>query len=248
MMSFISSTSPNMKVVIPSKGRAEKITTNKFFNEVTLCVEPQEKDLYNFPKIVLPENNKGIGYSRKFIVDNFPSEKVIAIADDDITGFYEVVNGKLIYADVPNLMLVLEKKMSEMKLGAVGMSTRQNNWYSKKEFILNKKMFNFGMFNLELMRERKINYDPNLTLFEDIDLLIQFRIKGINFGCFHKYAVDTYSYKDREKAGGGCLNAWQVENSKKNVEYLIAKYGNKIIKPKMEGELYNFTVNWRLFL
>ena len=193
---------------MPSKGRADKLTTLKYFPEAYIFVDPQDEKAYFSYKnlVVLPKDNQGIGYVRKFIVDYFSSERYLLMPDDDIVGFYKREDSKLKKLD--DIKEMIAEMLEELKnSGQVGLSTKDTNWYIKEDLIFNKKMFNFGLFNLEKMRANSVNYDESFTLYEDIDLLLQFLTKGVRTAVFHKYAVDTWSYKNRKNAGG-CEKAW----------------------------------------
>ncbi len=77
-----------LSIVIPSRNRANSITTAKLLKSaVVVCPESQveeyRKNVSN-EIIAIPDAVKGLGKTRNYILDNF-KEDIIVMADDDIT-------------------------------------------------------------------------------------------------------------------------------------------------------------------
>lgn len=76
-----------MEVVILSRGRSETITTHKLLPYAKLCVPESEKEKYQHTGldiITVPDEVKGLGFLRNWVLDNF-KEKIIIMCDDDIS-------------------------------------------------------------------------------------------------------------------------------------------------------------------
>lgn len=75
-----------MICVIPSAGRADKMTTHKLFPDAFVCVPESQSDEYrkHHKNIVShPDTVYGMGQKRQWILDNFDDD-IIFMADDDI--------------------------------------------------------------------------------------------------------------------------------------------------------------------
>src|SRR5690554_2298248 len=80
-------TPSEFRVVILSRGRSDTITSHKLFPTATLCVPESEVDLYGhcgLDVVPVPDEVKGLGPLRNWVLDHFP-EEIIVMADDDIT-------------------------------------------------------------------------------------------------------------------------------------------------------------------
>jgi hypothetical protein len=82
----------NIKILLLSRGRSDKATTPALLPDwVEIPVPESEKLLYqqNFPNpiLVTPDNIKGIGNLRNWVLDNF-AENTIIMIDDDIKYMY----------------------------------------------------------------------------------------------------------------------------------------------------------------
>lgn len=77
----------DIKILILSRGRSETITTHKILPFATLCVPKSEYDNYyhtGLDIVTVPDEIKGLGYLRNWVLEHF-KEEIIVMADDDIS-------------------------------------------------------------------------------------------------------------------------------------------------------------------
>lgn len=82
----------DIKILILSRGRYNKITTTKLLpNYIEVLVPDDEVDLYkksiDNPILTIPSDVKGLGQVRNWVLNNFKEETIIMV-DDDIINFY----------------------------------------------------------------------------------------------------------------------------------------------------------------
>jgi len=234
-----------MKVAIPSKGRPGKITSLDIFPKAYIFVEPQDFEEYNklYSRVInIKENDKGVSYVRNFILKYFEKEKIIAIADDDITQMYKA-NTLLIKEQVEEQLKLMEDTMIRYDIAQVGVNTKSLAGLTNKTIDTKGKIINFTLLNIPLLEKHKIKYDYNLTLFEDVDLSISLLRVKLKILKYCKYGIDTYSYKNLDDTGRGTF--WNTKNIKKNVDYILEKHKGLVSFRKDKKRRPNFTVHWR---
>lgn len=110
---------PRYPIYIPSKGRAERVLTAKIFSQdnvpFRLVVEPQEMAAYakawgEDRVLILPENDRGLVYSRNWIKQHSIScgDERHWQFDDDIECFLRVHKGRRIKCDAGLALAVAE--------------------------------------------------------------------------------------------------------------------------------------------
>lgn len=77
-----------VKIVIPTAGRAETITSHKYVSNCIICVPAKEKSKYqeHNPEaeyVTHPDSISGIALKRQWIYEKF---KNVFMMDDDLTG------------------------------------------------------------------------------------------------------------------------------------------------------------------
>lgn len=127
---------------IPSKGRPTT-RTHEMFQDVGISVshvvEPQDADAYcaaGLDVIVLPENNRGLPFSRNFTLDE-ATRRNVAVAfmcDDDVLEFGRTVKKKC-SRDHTVLTEMAEVARKNPRC-VVGMEYRQRSWSQSKPFSI----------------------------------------------------------------------------------------------------------------
>jgi hypothetical protein len=102
-----------MKIVIPSKGRPDQVSTTKILNDCIIVCPPDELDLYkeHNPEneiIALPSGVHGISSTRQVILDKF---KEVFMIDDDVlkmSRLFEEETPKMTITDPTEILEVIE--------------------------------------------------------------------------------------------------------------------------------------------
>lgn len=86
----------DIRIVIPSAGRADRVLTTKAISNATLCVPESEASAYSLhnpgvPIVTHKDSLKGLTLKRQFILESFPNSFQI---DDDIKHITRLYAGK----------------------------------------------------------------------------------------------------------------------------------------------------------
>lgn len=194
---------PRYPVYVPSKGRAGKqhTATTLVDSEVPhyVVVEPQDQRKYEAALgrdrvLVLPENDRGLVYSRNWIRDH----SVEAGADrhwqldDDLHRFARLYRGWKLPCDASVALAVVEDFVDRYE--NVGLASFNSQFFlpdfgaiamSKKPFFLNMRCYGFFLFLNRLpLRWR---YESN----EDTDMTLQVLAHGYCTILFNAFSVFT---------------------------------------------------------
>lgn len=235
--------------MIPSKGRAGKTKTTKILDasliDYTLVVEPQDeaeyKKQYDCDIIVLPKNNQGITYARKYILDMAKNADLewFWMMDDDINGFGEVVAGKTKKRNA-EVLFKAESLFSKHKSSLYSLELTQFAW-SSAELKKNRVAMQCILFNVPLCKN--IDYDLNIQIREDYDLTFQAIFKGYGTLRSAKYFYSIAAMKSQK---GGMESFYNEEKEKQEVIKLCRKYP-KLVEPVYKKNRHDVKINWRKF-
>jgi hypothetical protein len=231
-----------MKICIPSKGRAETMSTHLFFDpiDVLIFVEPQEIEKYRlfwpeYTFVDIEDSDRGISYARNFILDHVDGENII-MSDDDYLSFGKR-NEKYRYDKLINCTEIINKILKGLENGFVGygiadsvFSYHQNKDSDNKEKYENCQiLMDFYGLNTKWIKEKEIRFDENMKEGEDSDLSIQILINDGNI-------CNDYSYcrvkKYRNSGGLQKERGWFLDRDKENrryINYLSEKYGSEFV-------------------
>lgn len=233
-----------MRVAIPSKGRPNFLALS-IFRDPIVFVEPQDFPAYqkanpNLDLAVLGKNNGGISYVRNSIIEHMGKE-IFCMADDDITGLYEVIGGKVSSLKDSDILLKdMEMFMHSYfpsNLAIAGICPKAYAWCKDKPISFNTKILNIVFINGNLMSNLK--YDENMTHGEDIDICIQALRSGRTTAVFNAYAYTN----DMSKQPGGCGIRTKGEILK-NIDYMNLKWGGDTVKPVFKNGTVSLKVKW----
>lgn len=232
-----------IKIFIPTKGRCNNQKTYQILCDLglspILVCEPQEKDLLkNFNKIVLPENNKGISYSRNYILEysrakNF--DYIIQI-DDDINCFYKNEDGKQI-KDNKAFLVALE--IFYKNKCYCGLEYCQYAWCAKTPYTFNRSIEVCLMMYLPSI-PNYIRFDENAK--EDKDFAIQILLAGYPTLKINWISLSVPSIGTNK----GGLHDWYA--NKKDIQasyYMLDKWGTDLITLKQKKNTIDAMVNWK---
>lgn len=174
-------------IIIPSKGRPYGSSFVHLENAkipYVVVVEPSEKELYanalpNASIWILPKLNKGIGYSRQYILQKAP--KPFCIMDDDITKLYLRKDGQLKSINIEQFLNHAWKLFCKnTSLGILGCK-HSSFAIPSSELTFSTTIAHILFINPQLLHSHQIKYDTSLKVFEDIDILFQCKQKQIPF-------------------------------------------------------------------
>ena len=170
-------------VIVPSKGRPDGTTFAALIKEripFIVVIEPQ--DVASYREVlgtavckywVLPHNNKGIGYSRWYILTH--ARKPFVMLDDDITRVYRPYrNGGSVHGT--SLGTMLSSGWSEFsRINQVCVYGYKHTTFGlpSTRYTYNTTLAHIVFMNPVKMRNAGIAYDPDMKAFEDIDLIFQ---------------------------------------------------------------------------
>lgn len=241
-------------LLIPSKNRAD----SKLFNLLAkdninfkIVIEPQDENNYRnkgWDKnlLLLPENNRGLVYSRNFILNYARKNNIewLWMCDDDVKGFYQTINNKnQSISPLTAFNLAEEKFISRKNIAQCSMEYQQYAWSQKKDIITNSYCDVVVCININ--NTIGINYRQQVILKEDRDFTLQclslgydvIRTGKISFGC-----PKNGSNK------GGLYDVYRTGLEKDSVNNMCKLWGDKLCIPntKKDGR-YDVKINWKLF-
>lgn len=218
----------HVKVVIPSRERPEVLAKNsaKLFPEATICVGEAERGIYTadlpgFEIVTHPDDVRGIGPLKQWILDAFPNDRLV-IADDDIKTVYTLAG--LNKREIPHpqdVQLILDNAaQAAIDAGTVTFGFNQA-WDVRKFRPQNPFMFNAWVGSVVGYIGREIRYDPKLRLRADIDYCLQtmMRYRIVWQDARFSFIVN------RSRMTGGNSASRSAARDKKEREYLKKKWG-----------------------
>ncbi len=239
-----------MKICIPSKDRAESISTHLFFNpkDVLIFVEPQEikkykifNPEYNF--INIENNDKGLSYARNYILDYVDNENII-MADDDYKIFGKR-NEMGRYNRIQNCQEIVDTiEKSINNYAGYGIADDVFGYYMNKSsnnqrlFINRQIMRDFYGMNTSWIKEKNIRYDEKIRQSEDVDFNIMIVINGgkiCNDFLYSRTKIHRNS-GGLEKERGGILNKDQAMRI--HLDDLVKKYGAEFFSSSHDEKGY----------
>lgn len=226
-------------IFIPSKARADVKYSPTIFSfkkediDFTIVIEPQDEIGYRmaFPHsnfLILPDNDRGIGFSRQYIRDYVKKlgTDFYWQIDDDMTGLFSVENGKTTRIPFLDGILKMEKILDERGgLDIVGLLAPSNTFFAVRENTPESvncgKCVSFVLTNAKM----KCDYDISLSPLEDVTFEIETLMAG-------KKTISLNNIAFSGKPGGfntlkmigGCANDYRTMKHNKSLDLLISKY------------------------
>jgi len=178
-------------IYVPSKGRAgtSKTIENLIKEGIHfyLVVEPQDlqkyKQTYSNREpiyLVLPENNRGIGFVRQFILNHARSgtSEWYWMLDDDISSMSQQVGTKNVKTTFEFVLREAAQLFQSCPdLGQGALEYQQFSWSAKKNLVFNSYC-DVAVF-INVKRTYHINYRPMVDLKEDRDFTLQILASGL---------------------------------------------------------------------
>lgn len=241
-------------VYIPSKGRVKLCYTADCFVkdgvDFYIVVEPQEadayKERYGDRVLVLPENNQGLIYSRKWIrqhsIDN--GFKRHWQFDDNIRDFYRYNHGKRIYCNAQIALDVAEEFTDRYKnIALSGFNYDTFVYDSKKPYRVNCHVYSAFLLNNES------GFIWRLQWNDDVDLCLQIVTTGywciVQFNAFVVGKIATMTVK------GGCSTEYMREDFdvRRHAAKVLAMHWPEHVKVVRKFKRWHFHINknWQQF-
>jgi len=215
-----------VKIVIPSKGRAETIGAKslKLFPDALVCVGENEVQAYRSvtPNLLVhPAKIVGIGPLRQWILDNVDDPCVVMV-DDDVTHVYSQVGfHKWRIEDADTARAIVERlailaQDAGVRVFGFQQAARPLSYANFRPFSLNTWVGGIvGIIG------RQLRYDTSLLLRADIDFCLQ--------SLLHDRIVlvdGRYSFIHTRFAGqGGNASNRSAERHAQEIAYLKRKWG-----------------------
>lgn len=252
-----------MKICIPSKSRAETMTTQTYFDpkDVLIFVEPSEIKRYQifqpeYTIVNINENDRGIVYARNFIL-NYVKEDKLIMADDDIE-FFGIRNKEYRYDRLFNPKEIIKEIENGLdsfcgytipRLNFAYFTNRQYN-NEKRLFINNSILIAFYGLNRKKLKELDIAYDDELKEMEDLDLGAQIIIKGEKICSDYQYGINN---QIRTLEGGMQIfrkteSASRDISLRKGMNYIGKKYGPEFISASHDKNGYIISMHFKFDL
>jgi len=242
-----------MKVLIPSKGRAENLHTIKHFpqEDVYVFVQRNEYDEYRKHnpdlQIIVHDKPTGVSNARNAILEWAEENDVkkFFMLDDDIrsigkynphkykdfpgrktsTGGYDEVDDTVEFTNDISVLLDTHAAVSVPMSGFARLMSGL-----PEDRIKQNSASVFAVFALNLDKTRGLRYDPNLKIGEDHDFTLQMLHRKENVCVNYKYA-----YIGDHKVKGGCFEDWNNYKKDDLAALLVEKWGrDSFIIPQSE--------------
>lgn len=220
--------------------------------KAVLVVEPIDFEIYSasFPQLqilALPENGRGLPFSRQFALEHSRRLKNewFWMLDDDIKQFYKVENRRCV--PVPARVALSEVQELAQKVpncAQAALEYHQFAWSSTKDFVLNSYADVAVLFNLE--KTRLANFRTDIKLKGDREFTLQ--LLSLGFRVIRSQQFAFAAPKNGSNKGG--LHDIYAESGEeeKASRRVAALYGEQIanffIKPNGRPDV---KINWRFF-
>jgi len=243
---------PKYPIFIPSRGRFDNCLTAKYLDEENLpyhlIIEPQEEVNYSkyFNKnkiIVLPENNRGLSYSRNFIKDYSKSnnDDFHWQLDDRAISLIKNQSGKII-KEKASIAINMAKSFIDKyeNIAIAGFAHSAFGKYKKKPFDLNVQVYSFVLVS------NKNNIKWRHGIQEDTDYALQVLTMGWCTVLFNIYQI--YKHSTGKIKGGMTDFQYKGNGRLKQIKELQRRWGSEIKITKKFGIPKAVTSHiWRKF-
>lgn len=241
-----------MKICIPSKERAEDMSTHLFFNakDVFVFVDSDEVKKYKIfnPDINIIDvggNRLGLPHCFNFILKFIDDNKYI-IASDDIY-FFGKRNDEYRYDELKNPVEIIDtitKGLDEYTLYGIAENNflYHTNRQSDNDLRFNincKTAKDFYGLNKKKLNELDIKYDEDLTIAEDEDLNARVMLKNGGVCVDQGYSINS---KSRQKGGISWIRKFSAASKdsslRQSTEKLAEKYGIEFVSFAYDSKGY----------
>ena len=249
-----------LPIYVASKNRSQSSQTLKALKALPdwekkqfwFVVEPQEyfdyvKVLPQSHLIILPDNDRGLAYARQFILDVAAIERLtwFWMLDDDLTGFFKQVSGKMQRIDLDVALSGAEQFfVSSNTIAQAGLEYQQFAWSQKKPYTMNGYCDCCVAIHAQRCKSLKFRDEVNLKL--DRDFTLQVLSLGYDTLRTFKYA---FSCPKNGSNAGGLQGVYQTDGEElRNSQRMCELWGAQVCKLNIKSDgRPDVKINWGYF-
>lgn len=239
-------------ILIPSKKRPK----SKIFQllkddnlDFFVVVEPQDLNDYKYLGnriIVLPENNRGLPYSR-----NYTLKKTVEfnfdwfwMIDDDVSRFYKTINRRNIPITPRDAFELSENFILKSdNVAQAAMEYQQFSWSQSKSVSYNSYCDVVVCINTK--KAKNIKFRDEVTLKLDRDFTLQCLSRGYRTLKINHIAFSCPKNGSNE---GGLFDVYKSGVEREAVDEMCRIWGKDICQPVLKkGGRYDVKINWKYF-
>lgn len=247
-----------MRICIPTYKRTnnqitlELIPKELIKNTTLVCNKFEEEELkqYGVNILSVPDEIKGIGKVRQFVIENI-KEKYVWFIDDDLNFLRREPNSiklkKIKDSDFIDLYN-WNKEQLEKGFGIVGCSAQGGNNRFEGKFTYFSRIFSVYALNTKILNKHNIKFSE-MEVMEDFNVVLDL----LRFG--YKSIINTefaHNQKASNQSGGCSESGRTLEVQKKSALYLAQKHKPfvKVVKKKSKNwigmeERYDVRIYWK---
>lgn len=243
-----------MRVLICTYGRSDRQATwgnlpESIRRNTQLVVQSREAHLYSqYPTVVLPDEIRGIGPTRQWIVDNM--EGKVVMLDDDLVFYERRVDDPTKFKNatdesIEQMFSHLEWNLDDTPM--VGVAPREGANRNTARYAWNTRLMRVLGFDLDILRKENIRFDL-IPVMEDFCATLQLLTKGydnlmLNNWCHNQFGSNT---------SGGCSTYRTPEVQREAAEKLAELFPQFVTVVKKTtksswggGERYDVRIAWK---
>lgn len=223
----------NLKIICPSKGRADNVLTTKFIREMIILVPHGEGKAYrehnpDFEVIETPVGLHGITRTKQWMIDNW--DEWFSIDDDVIrvTRQYESTKDAMQVTD-PDEVVDIIQRLRDMAVEMGAFMYGFNHYRQPELYNAHKPFSHTGYLNSShfgLLPGHNLYYNLDMLEAEDHWISLLNAYTNRFFLKDHRYAFAT---KDNFKAKGGCNDYRTSESMVDNTILLRKQFGEAVV-------------------
>lgn len=212
-------------------------------------MEPQDVLSYSeYEKelLTLPDNNRGLAYSRNFVLDYARGQGSdwFWMLDDDISKFYKTVSKRNVSVSVGKCLYLSEAIFKDnSRVAQAALEYQQFSWSQSKSVTVNGYCDVAVCINVK--KTKGISYRQQVELKEDRDFTLQCLSKGYLTirTCHRAFAAPQNGSND-----GGLFDVYKSGRERQAVDEMCRIWGPSICKPvvKKNGRR-DVKINWKFF-
>lgn len=221
-----------MKIYIPSKGRAGKVSTIEVLlglECLIVCPESEVEEYRKFYKNVIgcPDKIVGITPTRNWILDNSEDKDIVMVDDDALGMYYFEKNEKIPFTkkeDVERLFLTMFQLVKDMGTNLWGLQLAGD-----KKFYREYTPFSFSSVigaNIFGIVNDGQRFDERLKVKEDYDFCLMSLYKFKRVLRNNKYFIQVNHLTNK----GGCVSYRTRETEREALNVLQKKWGSRIVQ------------------